>query len=29
MENAFKLMESNDGYKVTLAAYQLQGSAYD
>ena len=29
MEKAFELMGSNDGQKVTLAVYQLQGSAYD
>ncbi|XP_017239869.1 uncharacterized protein LOC108212659 [Daucus carota subsp. sativus] len=29
MEKAFKLMGSNVGQKVTLAVYQLQGSAYD
>ena len=29
MEKAFELMGSTDAQKVTLAAYQLQGSAYD
>ena len=29
MEKAFELMGSNDGQKVTLVVYQLQGSAYD
>lgn len=29
MEKAFELMGSNDAQKVTLAVYQLQGSAYD
>lgn len=29
MEKAFELLGSNEEQKVTLAVYQLQGSAYD
>ena len=29
IEKAFELLGNNDGHKVTLAVYQLQGSAYD